>query len=75
MFLKSSKKKTILTENSYFHFLLQTENVNGKNVVYLLQTEIKNGSLFSLVGKRSTVINDCCFSKCAPSWLYSDMDK
>jgi hypothetical protein len=39
--------KTELTENCNFRFLLQTEN----------------GSLFSLVGKRLTVIDVCCFSR------------
>jgi hypothetical protein len=29
--------------------------------------EMENGSLFTLVGKRKTVIDDCCFSKRAPS--------
>jgi hypothetical protein len=30
--------------------------------VFLLQTEMENGSMFSLVGS-DTVIDDCCFSK------------
>jgi hypothetical protein len=34
----------------------------------LLQTKMENGTLFSLVGKRLTVIDDCCFSKHAHLW-------
>jgi hypothetical protein len=37
--------------------------------IRVLQTEMENGRLFFLVGKRLTVINDCCFSKHAHLWL------
>jgi hypothetical protein len=37
----------------------------------LLQIETENVSLFSLVGKGLTVIDDCCLSKRARSFLHS----
>jgi hypothetical protein len=40
-----------------------------ENGVCLQQTETENGSLFSLVGKRQTTIDDSFFGKRAHLWL------
>jgi hypothetical protein len=37
-------------------------NEKRETSVCFLQTETENGSFFTLVGKRLTVIDDCCFS-------------
>jgi hypothetical protein len=43
--------------------LLQTENGNSKPPFVCWKTEMENGSLFSLVGKQETVVDNCYFSK------------
>ncbi len=50
-----------------FVYLLETKNGNGKLPFVFCKRKAENGSLGSLVGKRSKVINICCISKSAPS--------
>jgi hypothetical protein len=50
-------------ENGIFRLFAANGQQKQETSVCLLQTETVNGRLFSLVSKRYTVINDCCFSK------------
>ncbi len=45
-------QKTETTENSNFRLFAANERRKWQTFIFLLQTEIENGSLFSLVGKR-----------------------
>jgi hypothetical protein len=63
MFLEFHKQKTELTQNGNFCLFAANRKQKWQMSVFLLQTETENGSLFSLVVKGYTVINDCCFSK------------
>ncbi len=54
------KWKAELTRNSSFRLFATNRK---RQTICLLQTETKNESLFSLGGKRSTIIDDLCFKK------------
>jgi hypothetical protein len=62
MFPEFRKWKTELTENGNFR-LLAANGKRERQTSVLLKTETENGSFFSFFGKRSMVIDDCCFSK------------
>ncbi len=44
-------------------YIRKSEPAENRNFRLFAAKENGNGSLFSLVGERQTVINDCCFSK------------
>jgi hypothetical protein len=67
MFPEFCKRKTELMENGNFCLLVGNGKRKRQTSICLLQT--KNRSLFSLVSKRKTVIDDCCFSKIAHLWF------
>ncbi len=54
------KRIIILTESGNFRLLAENGKRKWQTSVCLLQTETENRSLFSLVGKRQTVIDVCC---------------
>jgi hypothetical protein len=60
-------RKTELKENVNLCFFGANGKLKKQISVYLLQTEMENGSMFSLVGS-DTVIDDCCFSKGTHLW-------
>jgi hypothetical protein len=56
--------------------LLQTENGNSKLLFVCSKSKTENESLFSLLGKQQTVINDFCFSNMSiygPYWMSMSM--
>jgi hypothetical protein len=55
--------KMELAGNDNFHLFAANGKRKQQTSVCLLLTKTENLSLFSLIGKRLTVINDCCFSK------------
>jgi hypothetical protein len=63
MFPEFRKWKMELTENDHCHIFAASRKQKRRTSVCLLQTEKENRSLFSLVDKRSVVIDDCSFSE------------
>jgi hypothetical protein len=66
------KGKTELIGNSNFCLFAASGKRKRLTSIGLLQTKTENGSLFALIGKRSAVIDYCCFSKLGPSVLKAD---
>jgi hypothetical protein len=60
-----SIQKTKLVKNGNFRSFAANGKREWQTSVCLLQTEMENGSLFSLLANDKMVIDDCCFSKCA----------
>jgi hypothetical protein len=58
-------QNTELMENDNFHLFAANRK---RNFLLFAQTETENVSSFPLVGKRSTVFDDRCFSKLADLW-------
>ncbi len=65
MFPEFCIRKIGLTENGNFCLFAPNKKWKWQTSVCLLQTEMENGSVFSLVGKLLTFIGDCCFNKLA----------
>jgi hypothetical protein len=66
MFPKFRKRKTELMGNGNIHLFAADGKRKRQISVCLLQTETEKGRVSSIVGKRQTIIDDSCLSKCAP---------
>jgi hypothetical protein len=63
MFPEFRKRKSELTEKGNFRLFDSNGKRKRQTSFCLLQKETESGTLFSLVGKRLTVIGACCFSE------------
>ncbi len=64
-----TNRKTELTENCNSRLFVANGNGNGKLAFPCCKLQNENESLFSLVSKRSMII-DCCFSNLAYLWFW-----